>query len=238
MTTPASNTPYRAICLGLQDAGILPFGATPSSELLAECMGRLNDLIAFYGTQGIRLWLQHDVAITLVAGQAVYSFKPGGDVDMTKPMRILPEGYFLDSSNNKRALTMLSKSEYVRLSRVVQAGALSQFYVDKQRDELDVYFWLVPDATAATGTAHLIVQSQVTRFTELDEGMDFPQEWFLALRWGLADELAMGQPLALMQACQQKAMLYKEALDAWDNEDADVSFAPDQTRSGVVRRFR
>ena len=41
MTTPASNTPYRAICLGLQDAGILPFGATPSSELLAECMGRL-----------------------------------------------------------------------------------------------------------------------------------------------------------------------------------------------------
>lgn len=238
MTTPTANTPYRAICLGLQDACVLPFGATPSSELLAECMGRLNDLIAYYGTQGIKLWLQHDTSIPLTAGQAMYSFKPGGDVDMTKPLRILPEGYFLDSNNNKRTLSMLSKSDYVRLSRVVQGGAVSQFYVDKQRDSLDVYFWLVPDATAATGTAHLIVQSQATRFVELTEEIDFPQEWFLALRWGLADEMATGQPLALTQMCQQKAMLYKQALEDWDVEDADLSFAPDQTRSGTVRRFR
>lgn len=238
MTTPASNTPYRAICLGLQDAGLVPFGAIPSSELLAECMGRLNDLIAYFGTQGIRLWLQQDLSIPLVSGQAAYSLKPGGDVDVTKPLRILPEGYYLDSSNNKRTLTMLSRSDYMRLSRVVQTGAVSQFFVDKLRDELSVYFWLVPDATAATGTAHLLTQFPAARFTELSEGLDFPQEWFLALRWGLASEVSVGQPLALAQLCQQRAAEYLQALSDWDVEDADTRFSPDLARFGATRRFR
>ena len=157
---------------------------------------------------------------------------------MTKPLRILPEGYYLDSSNNKRTLTMLSRSDYMRLSRVVQTGAVSQFFVDKLRDELSVYFWLVPDATAATGTAHLLTQFPAARFTELSEGLDFPQEWFLALRWGLASEVSVGQPLALAQLCQQRAAEYLQALSDWDVEDADTRFSPDLARFGAPRRFR
>lgn len=238
MTSPASNTPYRAITLGLQDAGVLAFGVTPSSELLAECMGRLNDIIAFYGTQGIKLWLQQDVAVPLVASQASYTFMPGGDVDVTRPLRILPEAYYLDSDDNKRPLTMLAKMEYVRLSNVVQTGPISQFFVDKLQDRLTVYFWLVPDATAATGTAHLIVQHPASRFTSLTEELEFPQEWFLALRWALADEMSTGQPLPVQQRCKMNADAYRVALENWDVEDADVRFAVDSSRSSGFRSFR
>lgn len=238
MTTPASNTPYRAICLGLQDAGLLATGVTPSSELLAECMGRLQDLISLWTTQGLKLWLQHDLEIPLVAGQAMYSLKPGGDVDMAKPLRVLPQGYYLDTSSNKRPLWGISREEYTRLSRTVQTGAVSQFWVDKQVDSVDVYFWLVPDATAATGTAHVITQYQATRFISLTETLDFPQEWFLALRWGLADDVSTGQPQSIIERCRGMAASYRQALEDWDVEDADTRFAVDTTRAGAPRRFR
>ena len=33
----------------------------------------------------------------------------------------------------------------------------------------------------------------------------FAQEWRIALRWGLADDIATGQPQAIMDRCAQRA---------------------------------
>lgn len=239
MTTPASNTPYAIITDANVDAGRLPEGQVLSSERLASGLRRLNDIINLWLTQGLKLWLLVDTAVTLTEGQATYTFKPSGNVDMTKPLRVL-QGYFLPagSAPSRRPLTVLSWERYLMLGNVATEGAINSYFVNKRATQLDVTFWLTPDATDATGVAHVLLETQATNPVNLTETMDFPQEWRIALRWGLADDLATGQPEAIMNRCSQRAEHYRKMLEDADVEDAPTSFAPDtrQTQHGYSFR--
>ena len=240
MTTPTTfNSPDRIIRMAMQDAGLLQKGDDPTPEDYADNLNRLNDLINFWQTQGLKLWLQFDLTVPLVAGQRTYVIGPSGDVVMAKPTRVLDNGYYQDATNsNKRPLTMLSRDEYTRLSNVVQLGALNSYFVDKQASSLSVSFWLVPDAQAATGTAHLLIQQQATNMVSVTDSLNFPQEWYLALRWGLADEICTGQPQAITSRCALKAASYFMALESWDVEDASTRFEPDSRRAYGTGAFR
>jgi len=238
MTTPASFlTAQRIIRMAYRDAGIIQEGDEPNGEQYADGMMRLNDVANLWQTQGLKLWLMQDIAVTLVANQATYSLKPSGDVNMTKPLRVI-EAYYLDSSSIRRPLIPLSWSDWTRLSQVTQTGQLNSYFVNKQQTSLDVSFWLVPDSTAATGTAHLVLQTQITQMVSLTDTTGFPMEWAMALRWGLADDLATGQPQAIMDRCEKRATMYRNALEDWDVEDAPTSFTPDQRGLYSGRGFR
>jgi hypothetical protein len=166
-----------------------------------------------------------DIAITLVAGTRLYSLGLLGSVAMTKPFRVI-QAYWLSALNVKTPLVPMSWEEYLRLSQVTTQGAITSYFVDKQTALLNVSFWNTPDATAATGQVHLLCQTQASSIINLTDAMVFPPEWFIALRWGLADELATGQPQIIMQRCQDRARMYREALEDWDVEDASTRFEP------------
>lgn len=227
MTTPATfNSPYRIVCNAMDNAGLLEQGAEPNSEQLARYMNRLQGLINFLQIQGLKLWLQTDQAVTLVANQASYTMTLGGNVNINKPLRVL-QGYYLDSSSNRRPIYPLSREEYLRLSNVTQTGQINSYFVDKQVSQLVVTFWLTPDSNAATGTAHLLIQQQVTGLVALNDTMNFPQEWFIGLGWALSAEICTGQPPAIIKRCEEKAAFYIQALEGWDVEDAATRFTPD-----------
>lgn len=239
MTAAAyTNTPYAIIRSAMEDAGRLQAGDDPTPEDYAKYMQRLSNLLNHLQVQpGLKLWLQSDQAVTLVALHATYNIYPGGDVDMPKPLRVL-QAYYLDTANIRKPLLPLSRDEYTRLSQVVQTGPLNSYFVDKQATKLAVSFWLVPDATAALGTAHLIIQRQVTNPIALTEDIEFPVEWALALEWSLADIIATGQPQAIMDRCTARSVAYREALENWDVEDASTMFQPDQRSQYVTGNFR
>lgn len=236
MTTPADFLqPIRIITYAYVDAGLIQEGDTPTSDKIASGMNRLNDMINLWGTQGLKLWTYLDQSITLVSGTSQYVLGPSGSIITVKPMRAI-QGYYLDSNSVRRPIYPLSWNEWLTLSQTTNTGAVSQYFVDKQQANLVVNFWLVPDATAATGTAHLLIPRQITNFTGLTDTMNFPQEWMMGLRWGLADELAIGQPQAIMDRCQQRAMTYRAMLEDWDVEDTPTSFQPDMMQGNVGQR--
>lgn len=236
MTAPALTTPQRIISDAMEDAGLLQEGDTPNSEQFAKYMRRLLDVINTLQTQGLKLWTQTDQSVTLVAGTRDYTMKLGGSVNITRPMRVL-QGYYLDSDSVLRPIYPLSWDEWLRLSTTTQQGAISQFFVQKQVSQLLVSFWLTPDTTAATGTAHLLIQQQVTNFTGLYDTIDFPMEWMMTLRWCLAADISTGQPQAIMDRCEGKANMYRKMLEDWDVEDTSTRFAPDsQSRGGYSGR--
>ena len=101
-----------------------------------------------------------------------------------------------------------------------------------------MFFWLTPDTAAANGTAHLLTQKRINNAVSLTEDIMFPIEWSMGLRWGLADDLATGQPAAIMQRCEAKAKAYREALEDWDVEDAPTTFTPDQRVLYAGQQFR
>jgi len=220
------------------DAGYLQEGADPTPEQYANYMNRLNDVINFEQTQGLKLWLQYNLPVTLVAGQQTYTIGPGGSINMAKPMRVLDSSYYIDSNGIRRPLIPLSRDDFNRLSNPGQTGAINSFFCDKQQTQLAVSFWLVPDAQAATGSVVLLVQQAVTGLVSLTDTMNFPNEWFIFLRWALADDICTGQPQAIMDRCLGKASMYRDALSAWDVEDASTSFAPDHRAAYLGGRFR
>lgn len=236
MTAPSNNNPLSIIQDAYFDAGLIGVGQTVNGEQIVMGMRKLTDLINLWQTQGLKLWLNVDTSITLVAGTSTYMLGPSGTVDMTKPLRVV-EAYYADANGVRRPLTPLAWADYVRLSTVNQSGSVNSYFVNKQATLLSVLFWPAPDATAALGVGHLVLQTQVTNFINLTETLNFPLEWRIALRWGLADELATGQPQAIMDRCQQRALAYRTMLEDWDVEDAPTRFAVSQQGHGMSGRF-
>lgn len=241
MTAPSVNNPAAIIEDAYFEAGKLQEGQSPNSEQLVSGMRRLTDLINIEQTQGLKLWLNDTEDVTLVDGQGTYVFSPTGDVVMPKPLRVIQADYVQDPSGDEtiRPLTVLSWDDYMRLSQLNQSGSVNSYFVNKKAEQLDVFFWLIPDSTAASdGVARVLLQKQVTNFTSVTETMNFPVEWRMFLVWGLADILATGQPQAIMDRCQQRAEMYKQKLEDWDVEDAPTQFTPDQRTQYGGSRFR
>jgi len=238
MTAPALNTADAIIRKALKDAGRLQTGDTPSGELYADCLSRLGDLINTLQTRGLKLWLNAVRSITPIAGTAAYTLGPAGTSVTVKPLRVLG-GWFVGSDNVRRGLTQLSWQEYRSLGNLASGGAVNSYFVDKQQLNLVVRLWQVPDAAAATGMVELLCQEQATAPIELTEVVGFPVEWYLALRWMLADDLATGQPALIMERCERKANQYREQLEDWDVEDASTFLQPNAMMLGATHsRFR
>ncbi len=240
MTTPAINTPLSVINEAFENAGLLQSGQPANSEQLAKGLRKLREVINFAQTKGLRLWLNVDTAVPLVAGQATYTFTPGGNVNMTKPLRVL-QGYVLTNSGTvRRPIWPISWNEWLMLSNIdsTNPGTISQYFVDKQTTQLSVTFWSTPSVIEAMNVAHLLLQVQVTNPISLTEDIQFPEEWGIWLGWAVAAEICTGQPQSVIDRCEGKAALYLEALDGWDVEDAETQFTPDYRQQYSGSRFR
>lgn len=220
-----------------RDAQKLPRGAALSADQLSDGIDIMNDLINLWQTQGLKLFLTEEITIPLVVGQQMYSMRPAGDVAMTKPLEIISATYW-DSSSNSRPLLKISREEWTRLSNRTQQGTVNQYFYDPQYDRLNLYLWMVPDTTAATGTVHAVLRKQAANVTISSDSPQFPPEWAIALRWGVADELTSGMPETVQMRCQQRAQAYRQALEDWDVETAETYFQPDPRVATGSQNFR
>lgn len=230
MPTNVSNTAYGIINDAMHAVGKLGEGDNPNSQQLADNMRRLNDIINLWQTQGLKLFLQEEVQVPLVVGQTLYTLgpAPGSSVVMPRPPRIL-QAYVLQlPSEIRRPLVILSRDEWIRLSQTVgNNGTINSFMVDKQAAVTNLNLWPPPNATEVANQAWFLTQVQAFNPIFLTDNVQFPQEWRIALMWGLADEISTGQPQAIMDRAQQRAKIYREALEDWDVEDAPTEWNMD-----------
>lgn len=238
MPVSASNTAYGIIRDAMFDAGKLSDGEEPDSEQLATNMRRLCDVINYFQTKGLKLFLNVETSITLVAGTGTYTVPvPVSNPDYpNKSLRII-QGRIQTPEGETRPLNMISWDEWNRLPQLNE-GAVTAFLVDKQALSLVVKVWNTPDTAEALNTAIFLVEQQAPNPVNLETNVSFPQEWRLALRWCLADDICTGQPQAIMDRCQAKAKFYREELEDWDVEDARTSFAPDYRGDYATGNFR
>lgn len=244
MTAPAYiNSPIRAVKRAYLEAGLIEMGGVPDGEQLLAGLERLNDLLAYEQTQGVKLWLELDLAITLTGGQSLYPQTESLNGITTKPTRV-KEAYFQynttpSGGNPIYPLIPLARSDWDTLGNRTVQGNITSYYVDKQPNVLNVWFWLTPSTGfAALGSPHLIVQQQQQQAITLTETMILPQEWFLFCLWALADELAGGQPASIMERCAQRAGYYRDALENWDVEDPATQFTVDTRMTYQTGRFQ
>jgi hypothetical protein len=222
MASIVTNTAYGIIDDAWHDAGKLQEGQRPNSEQIARSLLRLNDIINLWQTQGVKLFLQQEITVPLVVGQTLYQIGPNGPaLTMPKPPRLL-QGFILQvNSEVRRPLVLISRDEWERLSQVTgNNGTINSFMVDKQSYVTNLNVWPPPDNVEVNNSAVFLAQVQASGPVYVTDETGFPQEWRIALRWALAEDICIGQPQLIMQWCTNKAKQYREALEDWDVEDA------------------
>lgn len=222
MSTVASDIIQKAY----QNAGKIARGATPSPAQLLDGLSTLNDVIAYEGTRGLKLWLEMEVAVTLVSGQQMYSFYPSGSVSQVRPLRV-KEASYVDAGGAVRRLTPIAREEWTRMPNRSGTGAVTMYYTEKLYDRLNLYCWLTPDAIAAAGKMLVVLANQGTVPSTVAGDARFPPEWALFLQWRIGQELATGMPQEVVGRCDQMTAVYREQLEAFDVEDAPTFFTID-----------
>lgn len=225
MPSITSNTPQGIIKDAMFNAGYLQRGQDPSSEDYADYFRRLNDLINLWQTQGLKLFLNREVTLPMIAGQKFYDLSDPLVVPQQNIKRIL-QGRVETPAGVQRPIYPVSWDEWNRLSQPA-AGSVVNYFVDKRVTSIRIGLWNTPDANEVVNSCILLAQYQVENAINLEQDMEFPQEWRIALCWGLADEISTGQPQAIMDRCEKKAKIFRDALEDWDVEDAPTTFAPD-----------
>jgi hypothetical protein len=210
--------------------GVIGVGETPITEDYTNCSQALNIMIKSWSKIDNPLWIVQNLNIPMVTGVSSYQIGPTatgtGAVVMSRPMTIL-SAFIRDSSNNDTTLNLISRQEYDIIGSKGTTGTPNQFYFDRQEPNATLYVYNVP--TDSTHTIHARISRQFYDMTSSTDIFDFPEEFFQALKWGLAAELAAeyGIPLQSIPYYEQKAEKYIDEAFSSSVEEADVFFTVD-----------
>ncbi len=146
-----------------------------------------------------------------------------------RPLRVM-NAFIRDSNELDTVLTPIALQEYTILGDKASSGIPNQFFFQPTLGNANLTVYNVPSDN--TRTIHLWVHRPLYDMVSSGDTFDFPQEWFRALKWGLADELALeyGASPDIIQIVAQKAAIYLEECFDWSVEEASMYFTVDTAR--------
>lgn len=152
-----------------------------------------------------------------------------------RPLRII-EAFIRNSQGADTTLLPIARQQYDILGVKTTSGIPNQFYYDNQLENGNLYVYNVP--SDSDRTIYATIQRMFYDMDSATDTFDFPQEWFQALKWGLANELSdeYGVEENKIFRIQQKAEQYLMECSDWSQEEATILFTVDQ--SGTTRYGR
>lgn len=206
-------------------------GQSPNSTQYSDASRTLNLMLKAWMAYGIQLWKIDTTSFSLTQSKQSYTIGKSGsiDIDNPRPLKIL-EMVIRDSNNNDVNLIPLTREEYWNLSDRTTEGTPVQFYYDKSIPNGTIYLWPVADSDAATNsTIHIAYQSPIEDMDASTDELDFPQEWYEAVKYGLAVRLAPVYGLDINRY-QLLKLMSDEVLQlalSWDTEQESIYFRVD-----------
>jgi len=136
-------------------------------------------------------------------------------------------------------ITIISRQEYVDLSKKTESGKINQLYFDPQVTTANMNVWPVPDDSHTNDRIHLYVTRAYEDFDGVtnESEPDFPQEWYLPLCWGLAVIISpkYGVTATKYQELIAISSSLKQQCDDWSTEKESLFLLP-ADRQGTYRR--
>lgn len=211
--------------------GVVSQGESPDSAQVSDAASALNTLVKAWEAEGLPVWAIKTQVITPVALDGVYPIGTSQQVDIPKPERIYQAFYTNTTSNVSIPLIPLTQQQYYALSNRADTGTPTQYYWDDKNAYGNFNTYLVPDANfAAAHTMSIVYQAPFADFDASTDVPDFPQYWLRALKYGLADEIAMeyGFPAKERQELLLRADKYKNDALAFTQEEGSYFFKIDK----------
>ena len=169
----------------LRLAGVIAQGETPSASQVSDAATTLNMMVKAWMADGMPLWAIRTVTITPVAGQNTYTYNTP---KLLKPIQAWNRQ---TSSQVDIPMRMISRQEYNILGNKSTTGNPIQLFFNPNLDSTEIKLFPTPDSTAASSNViYIVAQVPYQDFDSATDTPDFPQEWYEALKYGLAVRLA------------------------------------------------
>lgn len=224
-TSGSSDFSYnrdQIITAALRKIGVVAQGETPTATQISEAAEALNIMVkAFIAYDGMPLWKKAEHSLTLVASTASYTVS-------SRLLKVVQA--YSRTSGIDTPIEINTREEYNRLSDKTSTGEPVSIYHDPRRASSIIKVWPVPDATiAASTTIELTYVAPYEDFDASTDDADFPQEWYEALVYNLADRLApeYGIPIEERRVLKQEATMYKQLAESWGSEEGSLYFTCD-----------
>jgi len=203
--------------------GIGAEGESLSGDMISRASRALNILVKNWQID-IDLWIETRGTLTAVTDQQSYTMGSGGNFT-ARPLQII-DMQFRQSSGDI-PMNNYSRQEYFDLSKKDTSGIPTNFYYDPQLTTGLLRVWPVL-ASGNSGTFEFTYARTLEDFDASTDDPDFPQEWFMALSYGLARVLGSHYG-GLTNEIIEMATILKAQLRMWDEEPASIFLQPDYT---------
>lgn len=172
----------------------------------------------------IRDALTDDVA----AANFVYSFV--NQID--RPLKLFNATYASAIDVSEIPVSKWSRQEYTQQPDKSSQGTVNQWYYNPTLDLGKFYVWQTAPNNQAV--VRFDVRKPLAIYNEISDELDFPSEYLMALKWGIAADLgpSYGVKETRQQVLEQKAFEAFEAASDNDNESDGIYIAPDFSGGG------
>lgn len=230
------------ISASMRTLRVLQDGATPTANQITNGAEALNTLITNWQSNGLQLWTYQWLTIPCVVGKNTYTIGPtGADVTNVRPLRLMEEGCFIRNTISGQQLdtplVVLSRTDYANFGNKLSQGTINSIYYQPAIDS-----GLVTSPSVGYGTLYVYVtpidathsiignfQRPIYIMNNATDEFDFPAEWFLALRYGLAEILAdeYEVPDGRLMRVREQAQKHHDNVQDWSVEQSKFRFQPD-----------
>ena len=219
----------------LRIVGAIGQGETPQTTAVTEAAQALNELVKEWIADGLQLWKYSTTfAITMVAGTSSYNIGTGATVNQIAPVKVLDAYLRNTSTNTDTPLLLVTNQEYTLLGNKASQGRPTQLLYAPPRVPANeptgiIVLYPTPDAaTVAAYQLYMVGTYPIYDFDASSDTADFPNFYFNALAWGLADQLAYeyGLPYAERSMITKKAETHLAKALGFDREEGSIYLQP------------
>lgn len=217
------------ISRALRLIGVVAQGETPTADQITEGSVALNGLVLSWQSDGLPLWVVKKAAITPVVGQSVYTLGAGQSApyDVPKPLKVIQAWYHNTSTNIDVPIRIVTEYDYNKLGNKTVQGLPIQIWYQPLSSTGNLTVYQVPDAwTASNVTIYIVYHAPFSTFDISTDTLDFPQEWYDAVTYGLATRLApeYGVPLGDRKTLWQEMSIIKQEALNFGLEEGSMYF--------------
>lgn len=214
------------ITRALRIIGAVGQGETPTTAAITEGAEALNDLVKEWEADGMPLWAIRNFKIVVLSGVPSYVIADG-------PLKVHDVFYRNTTSLNDSPMILVTRQEYNDLGNKSQTGTPSQVWYNPPgniNQSGEVFMYVTPNAVfAAANNVYVVGQIPFENFNASTDIPDFPQYWYNAIKWGLADQLSYEYGVGVTERSQitKKALYHKEQALSFGTEEGSLYIQPE-----------
>lgn len=171
--------------------GVYAPGEVISAADAALCLGRLNDMADQWSNESLMSYANTENSTVLVPGKYQYTIGNGGDINVTRPLRILDSPgscYIVDSNGNRYDLVVVPQARWNVIGNIAQVTANfpNTLFYDPQYPLGIINIYPIPNVG---WTLYFDSRIQIAELSSLTAPISLPPGYKAALQDNLSCEL-------------------------------------------------